>query len=53
MRLKDVVWLNKETRAGWNLAWLGLGYGNNVSLLCFYSHAAILVEIPAQKDREA
>ncbi|KAF7943702.1 uncharacterized protein EAE97_005772 [Botrytis byssoidea] len=51
-KYKNVAWLN-----GWgsnNLpAFYGLAYGNESTIMCFHSKAAILIEVPAYDERMA
>ncbi|TGO13033.1 hypothetical protein BTUL_0078g00420 [Botrytis tulipae] len=51
-KYKNVAWLNGRGSTSMP-AFYGLAYGNESSIMCFHSKAAILVEVPAYDERMA
>ncbi|PVH81899.1 hypothetical protein DL98DRAFT_530658 [Cadophora sp. DSE1049] len=43
---RNVTWLNDPTETGWEIAYVGMTYGNEASLSLRYSHAVILIDVP-------
>lgn len=50
--LENIVWLNKPTEDGWDVAMVNMKYGNESSLSWSYSHAVILIKIPPRAERQ-
>ncbi|KAH9209223.1 hypothetical protein DL95DRAFT_428313 [Leptodontidium sp. 2 PMI_412] len=50
-KTRNVTWLNDPTNSGWEMAYVGMTYGNEASLSFKYSHAIILIDVPeAEKN---
>ncbi|KAL3419488.1 oxidoreductase [Phlyctema vagabunda] len=46
-----IIWLNSPSRNGNEIAMVGMVHGNQAELVWHYSHAAIMIDIPAANKR--